>query len=180
MIYLALLKGINVGGKHLIKMDVLKKMFENMGYKNIRTLLQSGNVIFETPKGKNDAIKKKIESHLEKSLGYSVAVVIRTIDEIEKIIAAYPFSKIKDHDNPDKCRIFVSFLDGEPDKSGVKEFISLSNKNEIYHIEGINVYLLCRIHFLDSIIAKNIFEKKLKVKATTRNWATVNKLLIFK
>lgn len=177
MTYIALLKGINVGGNHLIKMDALKKMFEDMGYKNIRTLLQSGNVIFDAAKAKNDALKKKIETFLDKELGYKVAVVIRSMDEIEKIIAAYPFSKIKDHEI---CRIFVSFLDAEPDKAGTKEFIALSNKNEIYHIEGMNVYLLCRESFLDSLIAKNIVEKKLKVKATTRNRATVNKLLTFR
>jgi uncharacterized protein (DUF1697 family) len=175
MTYIALLKGINVGGNHLIKMDALKKMFENMGFKNVRTLLQSGNVIFESAKAKPEAIQKKVEAHLEKALGYSVAVVIRTMDEIEKIIADYPFAKIKDHEN---CKVFVSFLDGSPDQTGAKELISLSSKNEIYHIKDMNVYLLCKEKsFLDSLMSKNIVEKKLRVKATTRNWATVNKLV---
>jgi uncharacterized protein (DUF1697 family) len=174
MTYIALLRGINVSGQKLIKMEELRKIFEDTGFKNVRTYIQSGNVIFDAPKTKNESLAAKIEEHLNKVFGYEVKVVVRTAAEVEEIVKNYPFGKVKDHDN---CKIYVSFLEAEPDKNKAKELASLSSDGEMFHIKGVNVYLLCRKNFMDSLISKNIVEKTLKVKSTTRNWNTVNKLL---
>jgi uncharacterized protein (DUF1697 family) len=99
------------------------------------------------------------------------------MDELEKIVQNYPFSKIKGHENG---RAFVSFLSGEPDKASAKELKSLSSDNEMFHVNGNNVYVLLRTGFVDTLTGKNIIEKKLKVRATIRNWNTVNKLLTYK
>jgi uncharacterized protein (DUF1697 family) len=171
--YVALLRGINVGGQKLIKMEVLKKIFEDMGFKNARTYIQSGNVIFDAGKSKPETLRQKIETWLEKILGYGVTVVVRTMDELEQVIKKYPFSKVKGHEN---SKVYVSFLSEEPDKNRIKELTSLSSNNEMFHIKGNNVYILLRMGFPDSLTGKNIIEKKLKVRATTRNWQTVNKL----
>src|SRR4030095_9446545 len=104
MIYIALLRGINVSGQKLIKMDALRKTFEDIGFKNVRTYIQSGNVIFETRKIKPESLRKKIETGLEKQFGYDVTVVIRTVDELEQVIKNYPFDKIK---NPESLRVYV-------------------------------------------------------------------------
>jgi len=82
--YIEFLKAINVGG-HTVKMDHLKKLFEKMGFEKVETFIASGNVLFESKSKKIDAIKKKIETELEKSLGYKVATFIRTTNELKTI-----------------------------------------------------------------------------------------------
>ncbi|MCI0450343.1 MAG: DUF1697 domain-containing protein [Chlorobi bacterium] len=176
MTYIAFLRGINVSGQKLIKMEGLRKMFGKMGYKNVRTYIQSGNVVFESPKSKNESLAKKIESGLEKSLGYDVTVVIRTKEEIESVIKNFPFSKVK---NIESFKTDVAFLATGPDKSAVKELESLSTKDEMFKVTGNNVYSLRSLAkgFQETLLGKNILEKKLKVRATVRNWNTVNKVL---
>jgi uncharacterized protein (DUF1697 family) len=176
MTYIAFLRGINVSGHKSIKMDELRKIFEKMGYKNVRTYIQSGNIVFESSKSKNEALAKKIEAGLEKSLGYDVTVVIRTKDEIENVIKNYPFGKVK---NPESYKTDVAFLSAEPEKSTAKELELLSSKDETFKVIGTNVYTLRNLSksFPDTLLGKNILEKKLKVRATIRNWNTVNKIL---
>jgi len=174
MIYIALLRGINVSGQKLIKMDNLRKIFEKMGFKNVRTYIQSGNVIFDAPKTKPEMLCDRIEKQLEKILGYDVSVVVRTIEELEEVVRKYPFSKIKGHV---EAKIYVSFLASVPDKANVKELISFNNDNEMFHLIGNNLYILLRVGFPDSLMGKNIIEKKLRIRTTVRNWNTVNKLV---
>lgn len=174
MTYIAFLKGINVSGHRIIKMAELKAMFEAIGYKNVRTYIQSGNVVFEAPKMKNESLAKKIEPALEKELGYNVTVVVRTADEIKKIISEFPFTKVKNYET---FKTDVAFLSSKPDNSGAKELESLNTKEEMFKVSGCNVYSIRSLGFPDALIGKNIIEKKLKVKATVRNWNTVNKIL---
>lgn len=174
MTYFAFLKGINVSGHRIIKMAELKVMFQNMGYKNVRTYIQSGNVAFESPKANNESLAKKIEASLEKPLGYAVSVVVRAKDEIESIIAAYPFTKIKGHES---FKRDVAFLSAAPDKAAVNELESLSTPKEMFKVAGNNVYTIRDKAFSDALIGKGVLEKKLKVIATVRNWNTVNKIL---
>jgi uncharacterized protein (DUF1697 family) len=174
MTYIAFLRGINVSGQKLIKMAELKVMFEKMGYKNVRTFIQSGNVVFEASKTKNESLAAKIEKGLEKLLGYNVSVIVRTPDDIKAIIKAYPFSKIKNHND---FRPHVAFLSAEPDKTAVKELEALSTKDEMFKVAANNVYVILNKGFVDALTGKGILEKKLKVRATVRNWNTVNKIL---
>lgn len=174
MTYFAFLRGINVTGHKIIKMAELKVMFETMGYKNVRTYIQSGNVAFESANTKNETLAKKIETGLEKSLGYTVSVIVRTKEEIEKVINGYPFSKVKNHEN---FKSDVAFLSAEPGSGSVKELESLNTKDEIFKVIENNVYSLRNKSFPDALIGKGVIEKKLKVKATVRNWNTVNKIL---
>lgn len=174
MTYFAFLKGVNVSGHRIIKMAELKVIFEDMGFKNVRTFIQSGNVVFESP-AKADGLKKKIEAGLAKSLGYSVNVIIRSKDEMEKIVKDYPFSKVKGHD---ECKITVGYLDAEPSKIKVKELEAINSDNEMFIVKGNNVYHLMRGNFSDSVFfKKNIVEKTLNVICTARNWNTTNKIL---
>src|SRR5215475_6853587 len=93
--FVALLRGINVGGNKLVKMDDLKKWFAALGFKNVKTILASGNVLFESSATGEDALVKKIEKKLESELGHTVTVQIRSIEEIQKLADREPFKKIK-------------------------------------------------------------------------------------
>jgi uncharacterized protein (DUF1697 family) len=90
MRYIALLRGINVGG-HVVKMDRLRELFTEIGLANVRTYIQSGNVFFDTTNGDRDELTRKIEGHLRAALGYEVPTCLRTIPELERTLALDPF-----------------------------------------------------------------------------------------
>src|SRR5713226_6408063 len=93
--YVAFLRGINVGGKKLIKMEDLRRVVESLGLRNVSTFIQSGNVIFEASATDRSALTKKIEKKLLAAFGHDVTVVLQTIDELKDILKRNPFKKIK-------------------------------------------------------------------------------------
>ena len=171
--YIALLRGINVSGQKIIKMEVLKKLFELLKFKNVRTYIQSGNVIFDSTEKEPDLLTEKIENHLKKSFSYEVTVMIRTSAEIEKVISQNPFSKIKlDKD----YNLYVTFLSEEPTADLKKSFINSSDEVATFNIFKKEVYTLYNRINAKHPFSNNFVEKKLKVVATTRNWNVVNKI----
>ncbi len=105
--YIALLRGINVGG-HTVRMEALRPWFEELGLRNVRTYIQSGNVFFETAGKDVVRLTRKIEDQLKKALGYEVAVFLRTIPELETILAADPFGKLKVTPDMRLCVVFAA------------------------------------------------------------------------
>lgn len=94
MIYIALLRGINIGG-HQVRMERLRALFEEVGLERVRSYIQTGNVFFDAPAADEVALAKKIEAHLEKELGWAAPVMLRTVDEVESIIALNPFKGVE-------------------------------------------------------------------------------------
>jgi uncharacterized protein (DUF1697 family) len=175
--YVAFLRAINVGGKNLIKMPDLKKIFESAGMKNVTTYIQSGNVIFESNTSDKKILESKIEKNLHKTLSEDVVVFVRTIEELEEIIHKVPFQKLesrtsskfyitffKDNLNPKlKLPYFSSKKDVELIHSAANEFYSISHE-----VNG-------RFGFPNLFI-----EKEFGMKATTRNWNTVLRMSTYK
>jgi len=109
--YIAFLRGINVGGHHKVPMADLRIAFEEMGYAQIKTLLNSGNVIFNGPDEQTALLEARIASHLKNIFGFSIPVLIRKADDIQEIICNNPFKNIpvtKD------VRLYVTFLKESP------------------------------------------------------------------
>jgi uncharacterized protein (DUF1697 family) len=107
MLYIALLRGINVGG-HTVKMDRLRGLFAELGYGNVRTYIQSGNVFFESDQPDRAALTREIEWHLGQVLGYEAPVFLRTIPELESIIALDPFQALTVTEDMRCCVTFTS------------------------------------------------------------------------
>ena len=171
--YVAFLRGINVGG-HTVKMDALKKTFEEMGFEKVSTFIASGNVIFESGSKKMDALEKKIESALEKSLGYEVATFLRTDKRVAEIAAhdAFPKEKPKEGDTQ-----YVTFLRAAPDAATKKRVLALSNENDVLHVHDAELHWLRRGGLLDSTISTKEFEQAFgKQPSTTRNLNTIRRL----
>jgi len=105
--YIAFLRGINVGGHAPIKMPVLKDVFEKMGFENVRTLLASGNVIFESEQNDKNILSKEIESELKKVFRRDIKVMLRSLDDLEKLQSLEPFKDIK---LTESIRLYVTFL----------------------------------------------------------------------
>lgn len=171
--YIAFLRAINVGG-HTVKMDYLKKLFEKMSFEKIETFIASGNVLFESKSKKIDAIKKKIETELEKSLGYNVATFIRTTNEL-KTISEYKAFNDSDLNNENNF-LYIGFLESSPFKENQNKSNTLQDAANEFHFNKTELYWLCRKNFSDSGIDGKKLEKALGMSLTMRNSTTVRKI----
>jgi uncharacterized protein (DUF1697 family) len=172
--YVAILRGINVSGQKIIRMEALKHMFGSLGFSDVSTYIQSGNVIFRSPETAPDALVKKISGRILKNFGFEVPVIVRTSDQLENIIRKNPFTEEK---NILKDKLHVTFLSEEPERDKIEIIESLSFAFDRFMISGKEIYLYCPGGYGNTKLSNSFFESKLKVTATTRNWNTVNKLL---
>ena len=175
MKYVAFLRGINVGGKNKIKMETLREMFTAQGFENVKSYINSGNVIFETRKNNNQKLVAKIEKAIEKEFGLQIKTIVRSISEIEKIIKYNPFEGQFENDKD----LHVFFLEEEMPEEKRDILLSNNNENEMFYVRGREIFCLLRVSVLESLMGKDYIAKKLKVSATARNWRTVNKILEF-
>jgi uncharacterized protein (DUF1697 family) len=177
-IYIALLRGINVGGKNIIKMSNLKLMFESIGLYGAQTYIQSGNILFKSNE-EEEPLRNKIEHEIEKTFGFSISVIIRQSVELEGIIRNCPFSKeaiLKAESSAKGEILYVSLLSHEPLQENILRLNTYKGESEEYLIEGRDIYLLFSDSIRNSKLAANLH--KLEVPATVRNWKTINKLLL--
>ena len=169
--YIALLRGINVSGQKIIKIDELRKLFESLDFKNVKTYIQSGNVVFNSGIDNTEIIVKLVEKKIKDVFTFDVTVIIRTGDEFRKIIQSNPFLKNKPVE-----KLYVIFLSGIADNENVEKLQPYKSKTEEFRIIGKEIYLFYPDGYGRSKLTNNIFELKLGLKTTTRNWNTVNKL----
>jgi uncharacterized protein (DUF1697 family) len=170
--YIAFLRSINVGGKNKIKMEMLREVFNSLEYKNVKTYINSGNVIFETTKTVDGKLSANIESAIEKEFALQIKVMVRTIDEIKAIVENNPFDGQFENDK----NLHVFFLDEELPEEKRELLLSNNNENEMFDVRNREIFCLLRVSVLDSLMGKDYIGKKLKVSATARNWRTVNKI----
>lgn len=172
--YISLLRGINVSGQKKILMTELIALYENLGFKNVQTYIQSGNVIFNAPS--NISIEKiinKIEEGIYDKFNFNVAVIIRLVDELKNIININPYL-LEKHFSEEK--LYVTFLSKLPDKILVGILKNIDYSPDRFIIIGNEIYLSLANGYGTTKLSNNFFENKLKQNATTRNWKTVNKL----
>ncbi len=173
MKYVAFLRGINVGGKNKIKMETLREVCAALGFQNVKTYINSGNVIFETAKTNNAKLAVKIEAAIEKEFNLKIKTLVRTIDEIKNIVQNNPFAGQFENDKD----VHVFFLDEPMPAEKSELLISNNSENETYFVRDREVFCHLRVSVLDSLMGKDYITKKLKISATARNWRTVNKVL---
>ena len=168
------MRGINVGGKRKILMSDLKMLYKELGFSNITTYIQSGNVIFESDSYEpNSYLAQSIEQAIFNIYRFDVPVIVRTAKNIESIISHNPFLHTE---NVDIERLHLTFLSENPSKGKIEK---LRNKNinpDRFEISENNVFVYCSGKYSDSKLTNSFFENGLEVKATTRNWKTVSKL----
>ena len=172
--YIAFLRAINVGG-HNVKMDQLKKLFEELGFNNVETFIASGNVIFDFKPGDAGTLEKKIENHLFKSLGYEVSTFLRTNSELEEIVKYKPFSETK----LNSAQAFnVAFIKQSITSELKKKLSEFKTDVDNFHTNDREVFWLCKVKQSDSKFSNVLFERKLKIQATFRGIKTVTKLAV--
>ena len=170
--FIALLRGINVSGQKKIKMSDLKLLFEEMGFKDVQTYIQSGNVIFSSKEISVDKLELKISSSIKRKCGFDVRVIILSAKEIEYVLKNNPFFKKR----KDEDKLYVTFLSKIPSDENIENMHSIDYSPEEYFIEEKHLYLFVPNGYGKARINNNLFENKLKVDGTTRNWKTVKAL----
>ena len=171
--YVAFLRAINIG-KRLVKMDRLKKVFEELKFKNVKTFINSGNIIFEATTKDKEQLAGKIEKKLKTSLGFEVLTMIRTEKELASIVKANPF---KDEKLDKDTRVYIALLYNKPGKEIINILSSLNNKNETFRLKKNVVY--CLVHKDEknsSYFSITLLEKKLDIPLTIRNQNTINRI----
>jgi uncharacterized protein (DUF1697 family) len=173
-VYVAMLRGINVSGQKIIKMDRLRALFESLGFGEVKTYIQSGNVIFKTARISSTGLEKKIAGKIFKAFGFSVSVLVRTPEELDAVLKHNPLLKLP---GIDKARLHVTFL-SEPAPQAAAEILkSLAARTEGFAVRGREIYLHCPNGYGETKLSNSAIEKKLSIAAATRNWKTVNVLL---
>src|SRR4051812_27523912 len=167
---IALLRGVNVGPTTKVGMAPLRELFAGLGFTEIKTYVNSGNVVFSGKK----ASAKKLEAAITEAFGFSVPVVLRTRDELADVAAADPLGKVADN----LARYLVLFSGGGAiDAAKVADVDRDALKPEVFSIRGSEAYVWLPDGVQNSKLLKAINEKRLGVTLTGRNWRTVGKLL---
>jgi uncharacterized protein (DUF1697 family) len=162
---IALLRGINVGGNKKVEMARLRALMEDLGYRDVRTYVNSGNVVFSGPRRS----EKHLEAAIAKTFGFDVPVVLRSRDELADVVQANPLRDVA----TDPSKHLVVFCDAEA-ATGLDP---ADFAPETFHVRGREVYLWAPRGLADSAVAKALATKPLGKKSTARNWRTVEKLL---
>jgi uncharacterized protein (DUF1697 family) len=176
-VYLALLRGINVSGKKIIKMEDLRKLMATAGFENIKTYIQSGNVIFESPEKNKSKLARSLEFLIEQHYGFDVSVFVVDIEALEKAIDNNPFDNGRVEEEAGLKKIYVTFLSEKPSEENFQKLKQGPIGNDLIELIDTILYFKLESKASDSKLSNNLIESKLKVRATTRNWNTTLKLL---
>lgn len=173
-VYISFLRGINVGGAKTIRMAALKSAYEALGLSPVKTLLNSGNVVFGASDKSPGRLAKLLEQTVEKELGLRTTIVVRSAAELAKILQKNPLPKMA---KEDPSHLLVMTLVGKP-RSGAKAALAkvYSGPEEI-RIAGEDVYLTYPNGIGKSKLTNTLLEKHLGIAGTARNWNTLTKLL---
>lgn len=170
---IALLRGINVGGKRM-KMADLRTLFADMGFPNAKTMLQTGNVAFQTDSTDTDQLVTTIEKGIQDHFGFESRIIIRTPDQIRAVLDNHPFT---DEQLENGKWSIVAFLNTAPNSSDLDALISAHQGPEFIHLQGKELFVYYTEGAARSKLTNNFIEKYLEVVSTARNWNTTRKLL---
>jgi uncharacterized protein (DUF1697 family) len=172
MRYVALLRGINVTGKNMIKMETLRTTFVSLGFTNVASYINSGNIAFDTTKSAETKLVAKIEQAIETEFGLRVSVMVRSQTSIAGVLANNPFKgQYESHK-----QMNVLFLCEEIPAEKQGEILAMQTEQERLAIRGREIYLVLFCGFPESLIGRGLIERRLKIPITVRNWRTVEKL----
>ena len=171
--WVALLRGINVGGKNLLPMTDLARLFEEAGCAGVRTYIQSGNVLFTASRAKAEKLPGLIASGISDRFGYRIPVLLRTVEELGETIRHNPFLEAGAPEN----WLHVLFLTNQPDAGRVAALDPRRSPSDCFAVRGREIYLQFPNGVANTKLTNAYFDSRLATVSTGRNWRTVLKLL---
>ncbi|MEM5774548.1 MAG: DUF1697 domain-containing protein [Anaerolineaceae bacterium] len=172
-VYISLLRGINVGGSAKIAMADLRALYEDLGFHDVTTYVQSGNVVFSADEVDLPALARGIEQKMQAVWGFLVPVLMRTVDDFSRILTGNPFLS---RPEVDPSKLHVTFLTAPAEESRLGGVASPNVDGDEFAICGQEIFVYCPNGYGRTRLNNNFFEKKLALPATTRNWNTVREL----
>jgi uncharacterized protein (DUF1697 family) len=172
-VYIAMLRGINIGPNKRMKMDKLRASCEALGFNKVKTFIQSGNVVFQAAKLSPVSLSKKLEDRILSDFGFSAAVITRTTDEMARVVKNNPLLKARD---VDPAKLHVVFLLESPNSEALKKLAALTLAPDRFGVAGKEIYFYFPNGVSGSSLWKHSLDRVLSVPATMRNWNTVNTL----
>jgi uncharacterized protein (DUF1697 family) len=169
--YVALLRGVNVGGHNRMPMPALTSLCRALGYTDVVTYIQSGNVVFGSTARSAAAVERALVTGIEKEFGLKITVLVRTKDELARVARGNPFPKAEPN------RLHVAFLDAKPAAARVRALEAFDAAPDEVRVRGREAYLHTPRGYGNSKLSGSFIEKQLQVAATARNWNTIEKLL---
>lgn len=170
--YIALLRAVNVGGTGKLPMSDFRKLLEELGFSRVETYIQSGNAVFDAACPPHEATRA-VETGLQKILGKPVGVLLRTHEQLDRLIAANPFAV---EAAANGTRVFAAFLSAVPAPSVLAGLAKIPVRNERYHLAGDTLLLHLPDGPVDTKFQAKMLDRILGVTSTARNWNTVLKL----
>jgi len=171
--YVAFLRAINVGGR-FVKMDRLRRLFEELRFSDVETFIASGNVIFTAASRNPKVLEGRIEEHLQQKLGYAAPAFLRTPSELADVARQRPFGKVEL--SPKGAFLYVGFLKEAPDAAAKRRVTELGSETNAFHVRSREVYWLCRERSMKALTCLARLEKALGVPVTFRMETTVGKI----
>ncbi len=180
--HISILRGINVGGHKSVKMDVLRQIYVDLGFKNVQTYIQSGNVVFCSENSSTKDLTTKIAEKILEKFAFEVPLIVISLSEFNEIINNNPFledvSQEKQLESQkDSTYFHITFLSETPEKALFDKIKEKEYQKDELVLVGKNIYLYCPESYSNSKLTNSFLESKLKVIATTRNWKTSLELL---
>jgi uncharacterized protein (DUF1697 family) len=173
-VIICMLRGVNVGGHNLIKMDALKALCVSLKLKDPQTYVQSGNVIFRTEEKDQEKLTRRIQDAIEKAHGFRPGVMLRTAAELQQVVSRNPFAK---RSGIEPGRLLVNFLAADPGKQGREKALAIKTGPEEMHLIGREAYIYFPNGQGRSKFPWAAIERTLGTSATGRNWNSVTKML---
>ncbi len=173
-VIVSMLRGINVGGRNMIKMGALQSLYESLELRPARTYVQSGNVVFKTAERDLARLVVRIEDAIERSFGFRPRVIARTSSELRDVIARNPFAA---RNGIDPSKLLVTFFAADPGAEAREKVRGMKADPEELWIEGLELYMYFPNGMARPKLSPAAIEKLLKIPGTGRNWNSVTKLL---
>jgi len=173
-VLISLLRGVNVGGHHKVKMEDLRSLYESLGFDGVQTYINSGNVIFRTAARDLARLPKRIEDAIERACGFHSDVILRAPVDLRGVIERNPFAA---RPAMDPSRLAIHFLAADPGASARQQLLAIQAAPEEVHIGGRELYIYYTNGMARPKLSLPLVEKTLQTSGTSRNWNTVRKLL---
>jgi uncharacterized protein (DUF1697 family) len=173
-VLISLLRGVNVGGHHKVKMEELRALYASLGLEDVRTYINSGNLLFRTAERDMVRLRQRIEDAIEGACGFRPDVILRTPSDLKHSIARNPFAERSD---VEPSKVAIHFLAAEPIAAALEQVRAMETAPEELHIHGRELYIYYALGMARPKLKVPQLEKALRTTGTSRNLNTVRKLI---